>query len=166
MSASPLPPAGRLLFAAASLLLLTAAGCGAPRAVSGAPDASSPSTRMSNVALGEVFEVRRGGAVLVDGHRLRFESVVAENRCPLNVDCIRAGEAIAAFTFVGTQSIGEVRLQIPGYATSETEPAPEQAATRGRFRFTLLALDPYPGTDEAEANERPVATLRVERVGG
>jgi len=67
------------------------------------------------------------------------------------------------FTFVGAQSIGEVRLQIPGYATAESEPTAEQTAARGRFRFTLLALDPYPGTDEAEAGERPVATLRVER---
>ena len=41
---------------------------------------------------------------------------------------------------------------------------PEQSATRGAFRFTLLALDPYPGTAEAEGDARPVATLRVERL--
>lgn len=53
-----------------------------------------------------------------------------------------------------------MRLQIPGYADAETAPVPEQSTTRGQFRFTLLALDPYPGTAEADA--RPVATLRVE----
>ena len=57
-----------------------------------------------------------------------------------------------------------MRLQIPGYADAETAPGPEQSATRGAFRFTLLALDPYPGTAEAEGDARPVATLRVEQL--
>ena len=159
---SPLPPLGRFVLAAALTLVLTAAGCHSPRTVTRSP--SAPSARMSSVSAGETFEVQRGGAVLVDGQRLRFEGVVNDSRCPADVDCIRAGEAVATFTFVGSRAIGPLRLQIPGFATAETAPQPEQSATRGAFRFTLLALIPYPGTAEAEAGERPVATLRVERL--
>jgi len=150
----------RSLLASALALLLTAAGCGSPRPVAGPPS----DTAMSDVEMGEVFEIARGGAVLVEGQRLRFESVVADSRCPLDVDCVRAGEAVVAFSFVGTRAIGEMRLQSPGYADAETAPVPEQSTTRGAFRFTLLALDPYPGTAEAEGDARPVATLRVERL--
>ncbi|MDX1420507.1 MAG: hypothetical protein R3181_11120 [Rubricoccaceae bacterium] len=144
-------------------VLLAAPGCGSPRPVGGSPDATR--SRMARVALDDVFEVQRGGAVLLEGQRLRFEAVLSDSRCPADVNCVRAGEAVTAFSFVGPRSIGEVRLQIPGYADAETEPRPEQSATRGGLRFTLLALTPYPGTPEAEGEARPVATLRAERIG-
>lgn len=158
------PELVRIVVLPALVLLLTVIGCGSPRPVTGTSAVSR--ARMAEVPLDEVFEVRRGDAVLIDGQRLRFEAVVSDSRCPAGVDCVRAGEAVVAFSFVGRRSIGEVRLEIPGYASAETEPRPEQSTTRSDFRFTLLALTPYPGTPEAEAEERPVATLRAERAGG
>ena len=121
---------------------------------------------MSDVMLGEPFELERGTSVLVEGHRVRFDAVRTDSRCPQGTTCVRAGEAVVALSFVGVQSIGEVRLEIGGFVTAETAPQPAQSDTRGGYRFTLLALDPYPGDAEADANEAPVATLLVEEAGG
>jgi hypothetical protein len=115
--------------------------------------------------MGEVFEIERGASVLVEGNRLRFDAVREDSRCPQNTNCVWAGRAVVAFAFVGTgtRSVGEMLIEIPGFATVETEPRPEQSVVRGAYRFTLLALDPYPGSAEADADARPVATLRVEQ---
>jgi hypothetical protein len=163
-----LPPSGRLLLASVLTLVLAgfaASGCGAPRPVTADPHPSGTAP-MTDVPLGEPFEIARGAAVTVEGHRLRFEAVREDSRCPAGTTCVWEGKAVAAFSFVGTRSIGEMVIEIPGFATVETEPRDVQTVTRGAYRFTLLALDPYPGTEEAGPDARPVATLRVEAVGG
>jgi hypothetical protein len=152
----------RALVAVVLVPLLTAGGCGSPRPVAGSR--AAPARAMSDVTLGEPFEIARGTSVLCEGNRLRFDAVRSDSRCPQGTTCVRAGEAVVAFSFVGGQSIGEIRLQIPGFATVESAPQPEQSATRGGYRFTLLALDPYPGA-EAGTEEPPVATIQVNRVG-
>jgi hypothetical protein len=140
-----------------------ASGCGSPRPVAG--PSSPPASAMTDAPMGEVFEIERGASVLVEGQRLRFETVREDSRCPEGTDCVWAGRAVVAFSFIGTgtRSVGEMLLEIPGFATAETAPTPAQTVTRGAYRFTLLALDPYPGTAGAEANAQPVATLRVDR---
>lgn len=152
----------RPLLATVLVLVLTAAGCGSPRPVSGARTA--PVRGMSDVPLGEAFEIARGTSVLVDGHRLRFDAVREDSRCPEGTTCVWAGQAVAAFSFVATQALRPVLLQLPGTADVDAEPLPEQTTAYAGYRFTILALDPYPGT--ADAGETPVATVRVESAGG
>lgn len=169
----------RVLLAAVLVLLLNAgipalpfaaigfaaSGCGSPRPVTGSAGAS-PVAPMSEAPLSEPFEIERGSSVVVEGHRLRFDAVREDSRCPEGTNCVQAGRAVAAFSFVGERSVGEMRLEIPGFATAETAPRPEQSLTHGSFRFTLLALDPYPGSAEAGPDARLVATILAERVGG
>ena len=118
------------------------------------------------MALDERFALERGASALVDGQRLRFDAVVEDSRCPTNVTCVWEGKAVVSLTFTGEQSISEIRLEIPGYVTAETEPSESQTVTREGYTFTLLALNPYPdGENGVDANATPTAVLVVTPVG-
>jgi hypothetical protein len=61
-------------------MALSPAACGNP---------SSPTAQ-----LGEAFTVENGGSsVLVDGLGVRFEELLTDSRCPIDVNCITAGDA-------------------------------------------------------------------------
>ena len=156
----------RLLLTLPLVLVLTAAGCGTPRPIQPATSSSSldPEPSMSTVTPGEPFALERRASVLVDGHRLRFDAIVEDSRCPADVTCVWEGRAIASFTFTGSQSVDEVRLELSGYVDAETPPQDNQRVVRDGYTFTLLALDPYPGTAEADGDAVPTATLSVEPV--
>ncbi|NNF59280.1 MAG: hypothetical protein HKN04_13680 [Rhodothermaceae bacterium] len=158
----------RLLLALPLVFALSAAGCGTPRPI--AAESSSmidePAPMVGTRSLGERFTLERGASALVDGQRLRFDAVLEDSRCPTNVTCVWEGKAVVSLTFTGEQAISEIRLEIPGYVTTETEPRESQRGTQSGYTFILLGLDPYPGTEEAEAADTPTATLVVTPVGG
>ncbi len=157
----------RPLFVSALALALgfpTASGCGSPRPVTGAREII-PTSSMSTTVLGEPFTVARGASVLVEGRRLHFDAVREDSRCGEGLTCVWEGKATAVFSFVGARSVGNMAIEIPGYANAETAPRPTQSLVREGFRFTLLALDPYPGSADAGPDAVPVATLRIEPIG-
>ena len=123
---------------------------------------AEPAPSLGDVALDEPFTLDRRSSALVDGHRLRFDAVVEDSRCPTNVTCVWEGKAVVSLTFTGEQSIGEIRLEIPGFTNAESEPQESQMAVHQGYAFTLLALDPYPGSDDGvDANATPTATIVV-----
>ena len=158
----------RTLFALPVLLLVFASGCGTPRPVTGSSDpaVSRPAPEMAEITLGEPFALERRASVTVDGQRLRFDAVYEDSRCPEGTQCVWEGRAIVGLTLMATNQIGEVRLEIPGFVDAEDAPQDAQRGSRSGYSITLLALDPYPGTSEAEAGENPVATLVIEQTGG
>jgi hypothetical protein len=100
------------------------------------------------------FELKVGESITVgdDGVRLTFEQVVSDSRCPSDVNCIQAGEAIVALRLERADVSVEQRVS--------TNPARATARLDG-FEVTLLSLAPYPRTDLDIAPDDYVATLRV-----
>jgi len=68
---------------------------------------------------------------------IKFERVVADSRCPSNVQCVWAGEVSVLLRLSGEAS-GDRTLYLPGGTSG--------AATTdaGRYRIELKAVTPYP----------------------
>ena len=74
----------------AGLLPLTLAACATQ--AQGAPETAVPD--------GETFILQAGQQVrLADDSRLRYQRLVSDSRCPPDVQCVWAGDAILAFTW-------------------------------------------------------------------
>ena len=115
--------------------------------------------RPSQVPFGRPFDVRAGAsATLPEGLAVTFDRVRADSRCPMDVTCISAGDAVVI-----------VLLASPGGALSERElhTNPGGAAVADTsylsYAITLVALAPYPRTDRPIRPEDCVATLTVAR---
>ena len=128
----------RVLAAAAVL----AAGC--------ATTSGAPARRAS---LGDDFRLPRGESAEVGGLSIRFAQVVEDSRCPLGVQCIRAGEAKIQLAL---RAGGERRTVV--LATEGAQPRETDFAG---YEVRLVTLDPpRRQNDPAPAY---VATLRVMR---
>ncbi|MDA1349416.1 MAG: hypothetical protein O3A47_11225 [Chloroflexi bacterium] len=97
--------------------------------------------------LDEPFKIKEGdsAALVSESLEVRFDAVVSDSRCPANVTCIWAGEAKVAVSLADSSGneIGKVELTIGA--------DPDAAyANVGDYSIALMALDPYPGTPEAE----------------
>jgi hypothetical protein len=88
-------------------------------------------------ALGERLSLRPGESARIRGERATFvfERIVSDSRCAVDVQCIRAGEARAAF-----------RLETGGAAEISFELDTDRERTRevGGYRVTLIGVSPAP----------------------
>ena len=147
----------RAAFAALALAFfaLSASGCAGPTAMETAP------------ATGGAISPRLGEtAALDDGPRFTFVEVVSDNRCPVDVQCVTAGEAVIRLAARHDGRRTEVTVRIPGLVPddySATEVFAAGATTLGA-EIGLMALRPYPGTPEAERGDPVEAFLAVRPV--
>ncbi|MBV9774931.1 MAG: hypothetical protein JO040_13340 [Gemmatimonadetes bacterium] len=113
-------------------------------------------TTQPSPALDEDFSVRLGESVSVDGGQLTvgLREVPEDSRCPTDVQCVRAGEAVVTLNLVrpGKQ---------PSTLTLRTTPGKDVAAF-DEYRVELRDVNPKPRTGGSPA-ETYVATLRVHR---
>jgi hypothetical protein len=88
-------------------------------------------------ALGERFSLRVAESARIRGEHatIVFERIVSDSRCGVDVQCIRAGEARAAF-----------RLETGGAAEISFELDTDRERTRevGGYRVTLVDVSPAP----------------------
>lgn len=153
-----------LLFA----LVLTAGACASPpnhdAVMADAPTSRSGSTVVT-VPLDEPFTVQLGETVALadEDATVRFDSVVRESRCPANVTCVRAGEAVAHFTLVEDGDATPFELEIEGFVMEVQDVERYQFQTADRFVAALLLLQPYPGLAEEEGMPT-TATLEMRRL--
>lgn len=114
----------------AALFLMAAVGC----AHAAAPSAR---TEIPSAAPGERFALRRGDSVKIAGTpaKITFEKVVSDNRCPVDVVCVVAGEARAFF------SLDEPAKPSRGF---ELDTARASNATVNGYGVSLLAVSPAP----------------------
>jgi hypothetical protein len=107
------------------LIVALAAGC------------SSTPAAVRVRALGERFSLRPGESAQIRGEQgaIVFERIVSDSRCAVDVQCIRAGEARAAF-----------RLETGGAAEISFELDTDRERTRevAGYRVTLVDVSPAP----------------------
>ena len=128
-----LKPSHPLLLA--GLLPLSLAACATP--ASGADETA--------VADGETFTLQAGQQVrLADDSRLRYQRLVTDSRCPPDVQCVWAGDAIVAFEWSPADGAAQVFELHTG-----KEPRSQPIGTR---TLTLESL---------ARGAQPAATLKV-----
>ena len=91
--------------------------------------------------------------------QLMFADLLTDSRCPLDVECVTAGEAAILLRILRADTITEFVLEGHVGPDGLERESPVFEIVEG-FRFDLLKLDPYPRTD-AGNNEIYRATLRV-----
>lgn len=127
------------------------------------PDVSVQPTTTPEVDLGEVFSLTEGESVVFDdlGATLRFVEEANDSRCPSNVTCVWAGEVTARLEWtIGRRAPETVALT--GHVGGDVaEDAKGVSAEVAGYRFTLLAMAPYP--IDGEPGGTPVATLLVDQ---
>jgi hypothetical protein len=112
----------------------------------------SPSS--PDAVAGRPFELKAGAAsVLPDGTRLTFKEVQGDSRCPMDVMCVWAGDAIVAIALTPSKGSSESR-------ELHTQPAGSQISY-ANFTIALTALAPYPRLTQPIRPDDYVATFVV-----
>ena len=93
------------------------------------PAAPAPEPPSTVLGVGESIDL--GG-----GERLTFTGVVQDSRCPVDVQCVWAGEAVLAFALTGGGTTVERSI---GFS-----PGGEASGVLGSYRVTVLAVAPEP----------------------
>ena len=105
---------------------------------------------------GQPFDLKAGtSALLTDDLKLTFDRVKADSRCPLDVLCIQAGEAIVVLT-LSQPAAAQVEQEL------RTTPGFSEASYLS-YLIRLVALTPYPRSTQQIRPEEYVATLTVDR---
>jgi len=151
----------RPLLLLALFVPLAAVGCGTPRPVT-AENSPVRDTMETPPTLDAPFALARGATATVDGLGVTFSAVLEDSRCPVNVTCVWEGRATVNLALTEGGRSGGVNLELPGGTGADDINRHRTIEALGH-RITLMALDPYPGTDGAENGAPPVATLKVER---
>ena len=114
---------------------------------------SNPSS--ADAVVGKPLELKVGAtATLAHGARLRFDEVRADSRCPIDANCIRAGDATVAISVARSGSAFETR-------ELRTD-APASQISYGNYVIRLTQLQPYPRSDRAATPSDYGATFIVE----
>jgi hypothetical protein len=118
-------------------------------------------TADDSVALGTVFELEINKSVKIKEADFGIQfSEMAESRCPINTNCIRAGEAIATLNLVGESGIQDLKLEVEAYCQKDDGTCGESKSALG-YKIKLLNLYPYPGSEDKGVRR---AKLMVEKM--
>lgn len=150
-----------------SILLLT--GC---REFVVEPDPSQidEGGRAFDVALGELFEIRPGDVLGLDGtlRKLEFRGLIEESRCPVGTTCDTPGRASILLILASQTDDAEYQLlaSVPGRLDGDgTDNDGIDRTDRIQFEnlvIQLAALEPYPELGVPVRAERYVAVMRVD----
>lgn len=106
--------------------------------------------------LGQPFELHPGdSARLADGFEVRFDGVRSDSRCPIDVQCVSAGDAVVAISVTppgGARVERELHTQLGGTETVIND-----------YTIKLTALTPSPRSNRPVDPDAYVATLTVSR---
>ncbi len=108
-------------------------------------------------ALDRPFEVPVGQSARIEAARLElsFRVVEADSRCPMGVQCIRAGEVTVRIVITTSGGRRETR--------SLRAPSRDAATTIDRYRIELRGVAPYPEFNRRIRPDEYVATFLVSR---
>jgi hypothetical protein len=122
------------------IAIIALAGCWSPTA----PDAVA----------GKPFDLKVGAIARLPGRFLfKFDGVGADSRCPLDAQCVRAGEAILSVSLItnGSLDIREMRTDATG-----------SRITYANHTIQITALAPYPRASQQINPQDYVATFVVQ----
>jgi len=122
------------------LVLLAMGGC-----------SSGPSEPSQDVPLGQEFTLKPGesAAIQSTGLQVSFREVVDDSRCPADVVCVWAGDAVVAL------EVGSAAVELRSNSAPET--------SVGAYRIRLERVEPYRYSDRAIAPGDYRAVLKVTR---
>ncbi len=113
----------------------------------------------ASAQVGREFKLKAGRVVTLDGGalRVRFVRVSSDSRCPVDVDCVWAGNAEVLLEVGGSRWRGKKSL---GLNTNASPERPGEG-TYGRYTLKLTGLAPQPRSTRKIAPGKYVATLLV-----
>ena len=108
-----------------------------------------------DAVVGKPFELNAGAtALLSDGARIQFTTVSGDSRCPMDAQCVWAGDATVA-----------IAVSQSGKPADACELHTQQSGSQiscGDYVITLRALAPYPRSGKTIAAQDYVATFLVQ----
>lgn len=134
-----------------ALMIVSLAAC-APSTTQG-PSGTIPA--VIQIESGHEFEIAVGQEAQIRDTpvTLRFRGISQDSRCPSDVQCVWAGNAVAQFTLSsGVGPASEINLN--------TTLDPKSAVFSG-YRITLVGLSPVPRSGSTIPQASYVATLTV-----
>ena len=134
-----------------SIVMAAAAACSS--AVTTVRDGTSPDPSTQSGPRTDTLSIRLGQSVVLDAGRLelKFDTRVADSRCPATAVCVWAGDAHVRLT---TRVAGAASTTSDLHST--TEPLKLKV---DRYTITMVGMTPYPGA--GRDTDTPVVILRV-----
>ena len=132
-------------------VVMAAAACSS--AVTNTREGSSPDASTQSGARTDTLSIRLGQSVVLDAGRLelKFDTRVADSRCPAAAVCVWAGDAHVRLT---------TRVAGAAAATSDLHSTTEPLKLKvDRYTITMVGMTPFPGA--GRDNDTPVVILRV-----
>jgi hypothetical protein len=103
---------------------------------------------------GKPFDLKAGAvATLPNGDRIKFSTVTGDSRCPMDANCIWAGDATLTVSLSRSGSAAEAR-------ELHTQPS-QSRISYGNYVIELTALAPYPRAGQQIVASDYVATFVV-----
>jgi hypothetical protein len=135
---------------------LIAVGCARPSQ----PTQPAGGRTEQTIQLNTEFRLAFGKEAVVDGStlRIRFDTLLEDSRCPINVQCVWAGNAKIILRLEGDTREGVKHDTL----NVLLEP---RAAKYGSFVIRFESLDPAPHSEQKPDLHSYVATLSVKPVG-
>ena len=103
-------------------------------------------------------KVRVGQTLVVGGIRVRFDAVESDSRCPSDVVCVWAGDAVANLTVEQNCDCRSAAWQLKLHTFLE----PKKGSAYG-YRVELRSLLPYPSSTSPIKPDAYSAWLRIVR---
>ena len=115
-----------------------------------------PANDETQVKIGQEFLVKVGQQIKIgDDVRVKFVAVPEDSRCPSDVNCVWAGNAVVTVEFTEGQCTTTLRLN-----THQSPQTPENPKV-GPYRVKLVKLDPYPRSTQKISAGDDTSTLVV-----
>lgn len=103
--------------------------------------------------------IRVAQTIVVEGIRVRFNAVESDSRCPSDVVCVWAGDAVAQFSVEQNCACESPTVRLELHTTLE----PKSDVAYG-YRVELRQLAPYPKTSSPIRKDAYSAWIRLTRV--
>jgi len=98
--------------------------------------------------LNEAFALELDKTILIKEEKIGITfSGKKESRCPVNVNCMRAGEVIASFQVTDANGqTKEVSLELKDNCSEKGTAECGVSTTAMGYKINLMRVDPYPGS--------------------
>lgn len=113
----------------------------------------------STFKLNDTLELGINKSAVNNSDRLSItiDSVLNDSRCPLDVDCVWAGEATVRFIFTNADKESVIQLKISGDGSPGTD------TIIGGYYIQMVDLLPYPLSTKTILNDEYVAELLIKK---